>query len=121
MVVYTFTTYVVILLAMNDMAYRIRTTRQQAGLSQAQLATETCLTQQMISKLESGQSRSTSAIFSIARVLGVCAEWLWLGGDKTISQPFDHDLARAWQNLSEEQRAEISDHIMSLSTELPSK
>ncbi|WP_461484164.1 helix-turn-helix domain-containing protein [Porticoccus sp.] len=103
------------------MAYRIRTTRQQAGLSQAQLATETRLTQQMISKLESGQSRSTSAIFAIARALGVCAEWLWLGGDKTISQPFDHDLAHAWQNLSEEQRAEISDHIMSLSTELPSK
>lgn len=106
---------------MNDLAYRIRITRLQTGLSQAQLATETRLTQQMISKLESGQSRSTSAIFAIARALNVSAEWLWLGGDKAISQPFDHDLARAWRNLSEEQRVEISGHIMSLSEELPSK
>ncbi len=106
---------------MNDLAYRIRSARQHAGLSQAQLALETRLTQQMISKLESGQSRSTSAIFAIAKALGVSAEWLWLGGEQTTNLPFehDHDLARAWQNLSEEQRGEISCHIMTLGSELP--
>lgn len=102
---------------MNNMAHRIKTARQQRGQSQADLAQKTRLTQQMISKLESGQSRSTSAIFAIANALCVSAEWLWLGGDN--HQPatiFDHSpaLVKAWRNLTEEQRNHITNQIMHL-------
>lgn len=89
----------------------------QAGQSQAQLAKETKLTQQMISKLESGQSRSTSAIFAIANALGVSAEWLWLGDDANPEVQMFKDtplLLESWLRLSTEQRDEISRHIIEL-------
>lgn len=103
---------------MKNMAYRIRTARLQAGQSQAQLARETKLTQQMISKLESGQSRSTSAIFAIANALGVSAEWLWLGDEANPEVQMFKDaplLLEAWLRLSMEQRDEISRQIIELS------
>lgn len=105
---------------MNDLAHRIKAARQQTGQSQAELAQKTRLTQQMISKLESGQSRSTSAIFAIANALGVSAEWLWLGGEQS-GTPFNDapTLAKAWRALTAEQRDEISRHIMNLSQNLP--
>lgn len=109
---------------MDDLAHRIKTARKQAGQSQAQLAARTKLTQQMISKLESGQSRSTSAIFSIAYALGVSAEWLWLGEENEHASPFgdnNANLAKAWENLSKKQQDEISRHIMNLSEQASAK
>ena len=103
---------------MKDLAHRIKKARLQAGQSQSDLADKTRLTQQMISKLERGESRSTSAIFAIAHALNVSAEWLWLGDGCEQPEPFlNHDpsLARAWRTLSEDQRSEISRHILSLS------
>ncbi|WP_461517113.1 helix-turn-helix domain-containing protein [Porticoccus sp.] len=102
---------------MNDLAHRIKAARHQRGQSQADLAQKTRLTQQMISKLESGQSRSTSAIFAIANALCVSAEWLWLGGENPQTIAFFDDtpsLAKAWRNLTETQRSNITRQIMSL-------
>ena len=108
------------------MAERIRSARLKSSLSQLQLAREANLTQQMISKLESGNSQSTSAIFSIAKTLGVSAHWLWLGTENPNlgSTPFIYDdkiLAAAWDTLSDQQRAEICNHIMQLSERNSSK
>ena len=109
---------------MNDLAHRIKSARQQSGQSQADLAQKTKLTQQMISKLESGQSRSTSAIFAIANALCVSAEWLWLGGEDCQAETFFEDspaLTEAWRKLTKEQRSSITHHIMSLSQNSPTE
>ena len=76
---------------MKTLAERIRSSRLRSGLSQMELAEQTQLTQQMISKLESGTSQSTSAIFAIAKSLGVSAHWLWLGKETSSSVPLFYD------------------------------
>ncbi len=109
------------------MADRIKAARLKSGLSQAELSEQTHLTQQMISKLESGRSQSTSAIFAIAKALHVSAYWLWLGADshchKGSHAAFfdDSSLSEAWLLLSNEQRDEICKYILRLSQCDPEK
>jgi len=58
---------------------RLSRARQAAGLTQAQLAKASGVTQQMISKLETGQSAETTGIVSLARALGKSPDWLESG------------------------------------------
>jgi len=109
------------------MADRIKAARLKSGLSQAELSEQTHLTQQMISKLESGRSQSTSAIFAIAKALHVSAYWLWLGADSNFHQGSnaaffdDKSLSDAWLLLSDQQRDEICKYILRLSQYDPEK
>ena len=103
---------------MKTLAERIRSSRLRSGLSQMELAEQTQLTQQMISKLESGTSQSTSAIFAIAKSLGVSAHWLWLGKETSSSVPLFYDdktVNEAWQSLSDQQRTHVCEYIIELS------
>ncbi|MCB1667614.1 MAG: helix-turn-helix transcriptional regulator [Porticoccaceae bacterium] len=104
------------------MANRIKYAREQAGLSQRQLASLAGLTQQMISKLEKGRSRSTSGIISIAQALQVSPEWLWLGSENNTPTaqcphhdcPFcsDKSLFANWNALTERQKLRFRKEIM---------
>lgn len=103
---------------METLAERIRLSRLKSGFSQMELAEQSHLTQQMISKLESGASQSTSAIFAIAESLGVSANWLWLGTDTLPNTPFEYDdktVSDAWQALSDQQRSHACEYIIALS------
>jgi transcriptional regulator with XRE-family HTH domain len=110
---------------METMADRIKVARLKSGLSQAELSVQAHLTQQMISKLESGRSQSTSAIFAIGEALGVSAYWLWLGENDNSHQGSntaffdDKSLSEAWLLLSDQQRDEICKHIFKLSKSKP--
>ena len=110
---------------MNTMADRIKAARLKSGLSQVELSEQTHLTQQMISKLESGRSQSTSAIFAIAKALGVSAYWLGLETDEDFHQGSiaaffdDRSISEAWLLLSDLQRYEICKHIFQLSKPKP--
>jgi transcriptional regulator with XRE-family HTH domain len=103
---------------MKTLAERIRSSRLKSGLSQMELAEQTQLTQQMISKLESGSSQSTSAILAIAKALRVSAHWLWQGSKvPTAPPPFydDEMLHQAWLALTDKQRNEICEYILDVS------
>lgn len=107
------------------MADRIKAARLKSGLSQAELSMQTHLTQQMISKLESGRSQSTSAIFAIGKALSVSVYWLWLGGGDNSHRGSntaffdDRSLSEAWLLLSDQQRNKICKHIFQLSKSKP--
>lgn len=107
---------------MKTLAERIRSSRLKSGLSQVELADQTQLTQQMISKLESGTSQSTSAILAIAKALNVSAHWLWSGkeGSASASPLFygDEIIHKAWQALSDQQRTEVCQYILEISKDV---
>lgn len=58
---------------------RLKTTREQAKLSQRALSKRSGLSQQLISKLETGGVDSTTEIFPLAEALGVDPRWLATG------------------------------------------
>ena len=103
---------------MKTLAERIRSSRLKSGLSQVNLADQTQLTQQMISKLESGTSQSTSTILAIAKALNVSAHWLWLGKESPTSTPLfysNETVHKAWQSLTDQQRNSVCEYILKLS------
>lgn len=103
---------------MKTLAERIKSSRLKSGLSQVDLADQTQLTQQMISKLESGTSQSTSAILAIAKALNVSAHWLWLGKENPISTPLfysNETVHNAWQSLTDQQQGDVCEYILELS------
>lgn len=59
-----------------DLDERLRKARKQANLTQVQLAERSGVTQQMISKLETGRSKETADLVALAVACGVRAEWL---------------------------------------------
>lgn len=64
---------------MESLGQRLKTAREAAKLSQRALARRTGLSQQLISKLESGLIESTTEIFPLAKALLVDARWLATG------------------------------------------
>lgn len=56
---------------------RLRQIRREARLTQAELAERARVSQQTVSKLESGRARSTKELVAIARALGVTADYLY--------------------------------------------
>lgn len=118
-----------------DLAQRLRKARKFAELTQAALAQRSGVKQQMISKLENGQSKETADLVSLAVACGVRPEWL-ASGDGTMVAPkhavpspepgwfvvIGHgvheeidqealDIAIAWRSLSRGTRRMISKQI----------
>ena len=62
-----------------SLADRLVLARQEIGLQQDQVAKEAGISQQSYSALETGKSKATVKIGSLARVLGVDAYWLETG------------------------------------------
>ncbi|WP_246221745.1 helix-turn-helix domain-containing protein [Marichromatium bheemlicum] len=60
---------------------RLRQRRLALGLTQRELATRSGMSQQMISRLESGRAESTGDIVALAQALTVSAEWLLTGAE----------------------------------------
>lgn len=58
---------------------RLRHARLEAGLTQAQLAEASGVSQQMISKIERGASAGTTSLVPLALTCGVRPEWLHTG------------------------------------------
>lgn len=61
---------------LNDLKDRLRFARKQAGFTQSQLGELVGLNQSAINKLESGKSRNSGQMTSLAMVLGVNPLWL---------------------------------------------
>ena len=59
-----------------NLGQRIKSLREEKGLTQKDLATVSGVCQQMISKLETGRSQQTSDIVKLACALDVSALWL---------------------------------------------
>lgn len=59
-----------------DFSERLRVARNHAKLTQVKLGQLSGVTQQTINKLETGKSKSTSAVVAMATACGVRAEWL---------------------------------------------
>ena len=62
-----------------SLALRLKQSREQAQISQRELAKRSGLSQQLISKLENGLVESTTEVFRLAEVLRVDARWLATG------------------------------------------
>lgn len=62
-----------------NLGTRIRERRKAAGWSQAQLAEESGISQQMLSKLERGVASGTTEIVPLAAALKVSPKWLETG------------------------------------------
>ncbi len=69
-----------------DLAQRLRKARKFAELTQAALAEKSGVKQQMISKLENGQSKETADLVALAVACGVRPEWL-AGDDGPMVAP----------------------------------
>jgi transcriptional regulator with XRE-family HTH domain len=86
---------------MKTLGVRLKKAREDAHLSQTQLARLVNLSQQTISKIESGRARGIMHLLSLAKVLRVNADWLASGtgsmrpttGDKILDQVIADDVA----------------------------
>lgn len=65
---------------------RLRQARLDAGLSQFSLAEQSGISQQMISKIERGESSSTTVLVPLAIACGVRPEWLHAGQGKETEE-----------------------------------
>jgi transcriptional regulator with XRE-family HTH domain len=69
-------------------ADRMKSVRQELGWNQAELAAQVGVSQSTIGNIESGQRKRPRELLSIAKALGVSAEWLETGkGGKSGSAP----------------------------------
>ena len=66
---------------MKTLADRLKSAREKAGLSQAQLGEKIGLSQQSVAKIENGETQQPRKIKEIAFALGVTQRWLQLGAD----------------------------------------
>lgn len=72
---------------MDTLAQRLKTARQERGISQAEAARRVGIKQPTLSSLESGESKTTVHIAKFAAVYGVSALWLGEGrGPKVTAQ-----------------------------------
>lgn len=98
---------------MNNLEKRLTEARERAGLTQTRLAVLTGLKQSDISKIENGQSRKTTALPALARVLQCDVDWLDTGdgvpdwGRKLRGWPFRGIDRESFAALREDQQLEI--------------
>lgn len=75
---------------MTKLGDRLRQIRRQAGMTQTQLAERAKVSQQTVSKIESGRARSTKELVKIARALGVTADYLYgAESEEFVSEIYD--------------------------------
>lgn len=73
--------------AMDTLAQRLRLSRKERGLTQAQLAEAAGVAQSDISKLERGEAQKTANLVRLAKALGVNPAWLDTGDGPTAPEP----------------------------------
>ena len=87
---------------------RIRERRKANAWSQAKLAEESGISQQMLSKLERGVAFGTTEIVALARALEVSAKWLETGEGPMQDAPLAADerqLVEGYRSLSPVEKA----------------
>ena len=79
--------------ALDSFAARLTFRREQCGLTQAQLASRSELSQATIGNLETGRNKGTKKILELAKALHVTPDWLVHGGnlDKATSAAVRQD------------------------------
>jgi len=104
------------------LADKIKLLRKQQRMSQAELAKRAKVSQQLITKIETGAVRETRKLPQIARALGLTVEQM-LNDQSTIREPTSsyHGvqltrsgalLAAEWEKLDVSDRAEIEGEIL---------
>ncbi|MBB3004408.1 phage repressor protein C with HTH and peptisase S24 domain [Paraburkholderia tropica] len=83
---------------MNTFGDRVREKREELGMSQEGLGKAAGISQSTIAQIERGRNQGTKHILSLARALGVDAEWLETGRDaKHIPAKTDaSDIDQTW-------------------------
>ena len=101
---------------------RIKSAREHASLSQAELASQCGVAQQSLSKLESGKSKSLNgdALLRMARALGCSPDWL-VDGDgasstSTVLRKDEQLLLDSFRSLSREERRVVVKLVRGLVT-----
>lgn len=111
---------------METFGERLRQTRTQLGLSQAQLAQACGLSQSAISSYENGNRRSPKKLLNLAQTLGVDIYWLSRGAahpsrhspisihDPVLPWPFPSIEPRLFWSLSMKDRQAVEATISAL-------
>jgi len=86
---------------LNDLKDRLRFARKQAGFTQSQLGELVGLNQSAINKLESGKSKNSGQITSLAMVLGVNPLWLVHGIGEMGYQNDSENMATQTTNIQQ--------------------
>lgn len=73
------------------LAERIQKARNHAGLKQGQLAERAGISQQAVSRLETGEQKTTTDIVQIAVACGVRPEWLAMEEGEMVDGLYIHD------------------------------
>lgn len=84
----------------DDIGKRLGEARAHAALTQKQLAEKSGVSQQMISKLEQGQSKGTTDLVPIAIACGVSPEWLFSGTLPMFGPVLSRAMAREIEEIS---------------------
>ncbi|MDD2162541.1 XRE family transcriptional regulator [Pseudomonas sp. MIL19] len=103
---------------LNTFSQRLIFRREQCGLTQAQLAKKSGLSQATIGNLETGRNKGTKKILELANALNITPEWLANGGDLSLANATA--LRRGLGILSkEEQREHDMKRLLSMATLMP--
>lgn len=99
-------------------ASRLAMRREQIGLTQAQLATKSGLSQATIGNLETGRNKGTKRILELAQALHVTPEWLLHGGslEQAKGDALRHDLGVPNQ---EQLKVQAMQRILSMQVTTP--
>lgn len=71
---------------MNTLGKRLKFARKEKGLTQAELQKMSCVSQQMISLIESEKVESTTEVFNLSEALDVNPKWLATGNGEMKQQ-----------------------------------
>ena len=102
----------------NTIAVRLRTAREQAGLSQAQVARILGLHRPSVSEMEAGRRRVTAEeIANLARIYGVSVAWLTNTEDTSAQRARIELAARKLAHLKPEDLEKVLDLLTALRVE----
>ncbi len=94
---------------------RMRSSRQEKGWTQEQLAVRAGTNQAVIQKIENGKSLRPRKIDQIAAVLEINPAWLMFGDEVAVElSPEAMSLAEIWSKLQEPHRSRIQQEIIKL-------
>ena len=89
-----------------EVALRLKKAREDAGLTQSELAQRIGITQQQISYAESGEKLlGTAKIVKLADALGVTTDYLLTG--KTLFEEYDKELLVWFASLTKDQKDDL--------------
>ncbi|WP_052081163.1 LexA family transcriptional regulator [Pseudomonas sp. ML96] len=108
---------------LTSLAVRLAFRREQCGLTQAQLADKSGLSQATIGNLETGRNKGTKRILELALALHITPEWLLHGGNLNAAKgnALRRDLAvpTSEQRLEREMQRLLSMQVIPVETKSP--